>query len=82
MWLSVDDRLDKMIDFCEHPPHGIEALIDFVKVVQPDYIIVRPEARAAAVLASTNMLGVESKVIIDVNKLEHAAGKVLHKFGL
>ena len=82
VWKSLDARLDKMVEFVEHPPHGVDGLLKFVKVVQPDYIIVRPEGRAAAVLASSNILGVEGKVTISVDKLESAAGKVAHKFGI
>ena len=52
------------------------------KTVQPDEIIVCVELRAVAVLASTNVLGGESKVAIDVNKFEHIAAKFAHKIGI
>ena len=75
VWNSIDGRLDEMIAFAKHPPHGVEGLASFVHAVRPDKIRVNIEGRAAAVLASSNVLGAESEVTIDINKFEHVAGK-------
>ena len=74
--------MDMLIEFSKNPPHGVKGLVTFVKDIQPDYIRVRVEGRAAAVLASTNVLGAESKVTIDVAAFEKVAVKLMRRLGI
>ena len=77
VWHDLDGRLDAMVAFVQHPPHGVDGLMAFAKIVQPDYIIVTIEARAVALVASTNIFGADYEVPISVNDLERIAGKVI-----
>ena len=80
VWESLDDRLDAMVEFVKHPPQGVDGLVAFAKAVQPDYVVVTPSADIAALVATTNVLGVQPEVVIPVEKLESAAVKVVKHF--